>query len=202
MKIGVVDLFCGIGGLTFGLQKAGLDVIAGIDIDSTCEYVIQFQTDTSKKLADKLTGANDLSHTAIQKIVHEQIVEESHKLGLKPIIDQQKKKILISHTRRDKDLADIIYNMLLYNGVPARDILYTNCDDEVARIPEDVEIYDYLRAFFVDSISTQKIYVIYVTSEDMGKSWGAISEVGAGWITAVNHKIFNAAHNYRAALSG
>ena len=38
MKIGVVDLFCGIGGLTFGLQKAGLDVIAGIDIDSTCEY--------------------------------------------------------------------------------------------------------------------------------------------------------------------
>lgn len=155
------------------------------------ENVIQFQTDTSKKLADKLTGANDLSHTAIQKIVHEQIVEESHKLGLKPIIDQQKKKILISHTRRDKDLADIIYNMLLYNGVPARDILYTNCDDEVARIPEDVEIYDYLRAFFVDSISTQKIYVIYVTSEDMGKSWGAISEVGAGWITAVNHKIFN-----------
>ena len=79
------------------------------------ENVIQFQTDTSKKLADKLTGANDLSHTAIQKIVHEQIVEESHKLGLKPIIDQQKKKILISHTRRDKDLADIIYNMLLYN---------------------------------------------------------------------------------------
>ena len=38
MTIGAVDLFCGIGGLTFGLQKAGLDVVAGIDNDISCEY--------------------------------------------------------------------------------------------------------------------------------------------------------------------
>ncbi len=38
MKIGAVDLFCGIGGLTNGLQKAGIDVIAGIDLDSSCAY--------------------------------------------------------------------------------------------------------------------------------------------------------------------
>jgi DNA (cytosine-5)-methyltransferase 1 len=38
MTIGAVDLFCGIGGLTFGLQKAGLDVVAGIDNDIYCEY--------------------------------------------------------------------------------------------------------------------------------------------------------------------
>lgn len=38
MKIGAVDLFCGIGGLTYGLQKAGIDVIAGIDSDPSCEY--------------------------------------------------------------------------------------------------------------------------------------------------------------------
>lgn len=34
----VVDLFCGVGGLTHGLQKAGLKVIAGYDIDSSCRY--------------------------------------------------------------------------------------------------------------------------------------------------------------------
>lgn len=155
------------------------------------ENVNRFRFDTSKALADKLAGTIGFSHEEIQKMVQEQINAGSEQLGLKPTIDQQKKKILISHTRKDKDLADIIYNMLLYNGVPARDILYTNCDDQIARIPEGVEIYDYLREFFVDSISSQKIYVVYVTSEDMGKSWGAISEVGAGWITAVNHKIFN-----------
>lgn len=153
--------------------------------------VNQFRSDTSKALADKLFGIGDLSHDDIQKMVQDQINAGSQQLGLKPTIDQQKKKILISHTKTDKDLADIIYNMLLYNGVPARDILYTNCDDQVARIPEDVEIYDYLREFFVDSMSAQKIYVIYITSKEMGQSWGAISEVGAGWITAVNHKIFN-----------
>lgn len=38
MRTAVVDLFCGIGGLTHGLKKAGLNVVAGIDNDPTCEY--------------------------------------------------------------------------------------------------------------------------------------------------------------------
>jgi DNA (cytosine-5)-methyltransferase 1 len=38
MKIKTVDLFCGVGGLTYGLQKAGIPVVAGIDIDQSCEY--------------------------------------------------------------------------------------------------------------------------------------------------------------------
>lgn len=38
MTYGVVDLFCGVGGLTCGLEKAGLDVVAGYDLDSSCEY--------------------------------------------------------------------------------------------------------------------------------------------------------------------
>lgn len=38
MTIAAVDLFCGVGGLTYGLQKAGIPVVAGIDIDQSCEY--------------------------------------------------------------------------------------------------------------------------------------------------------------------
>lgn len=38
LTFGVVDLFCGVGGLTCGLKKAGLDVVAGYDLDVTCEY--------------------------------------------------------------------------------------------------------------------------------------------------------------------
>jgi DNA (cytosine-5)-methyltransferase 1 len=34
----VVDLFCGIGGLTHGLQIEGFNVVAGIDIDKSCEF--------------------------------------------------------------------------------------------------------------------------------------------------------------------
>ena len=41
MKYAAVDLFCGIGGLTHGVQKTGINVIAGIDIDSTCQYAYE-----------------------------------------------------------------------------------------------------------------------------------------------------------------
>ncbi len=34
----MVDLFCGAGGLTHGLQKAGINVVAGVDIDPKCQY--------------------------------------------------------------------------------------------------------------------------------------------------------------------
>lgn len=36
--IGAVDLFCGAGGLTRGLEKSGIAVNLGIDIDPACEY--------------------------------------------------------------------------------------------------------------------------------------------------------------------
>lgn len=38
MPIQVVDIFCGVGGLTRGLLDAGLDVCAGFDIDPTCQF--------------------------------------------------------------------------------------------------------------------------------------------------------------------
>ena len=32
-----IDFFCGSGGMTFGLERAGIDVLAGIDIDQECQ---------------------------------------------------------------------------------------------------------------------------------------------------------------------
>ena len=40
----VVDLFCGIGGLSYGLQRAGLRVVAGLDADDTCRYAFKANT--------------------------------------------------------------------------------------------------------------------------------------------------------------
>jgi len=37
----VVDLFCGVGGLTHGFIKEGFTVVAGIDVDPTCKYAYE-----------------------------------------------------------------------------------------------------------------------------------------------------------------
>ena len=36
--IKVVDLFCGIGGLSHGMKCKGFNIVAGFDIDDSCRY--------------------------------------------------------------------------------------------------------------------------------------------------------------------
>jgi DNA (cytosine-5)-methyltransferase 1 len=52
MKIEAVDLFCGIGGLTYGLNKAGIDVVAGIDNDESCKASFEANNEAEFILAD------------------------------------------------------------------------------------------------------------------------------------------------------
>lgn len=37
-----VDLFCGVGGLTHGLRKGGVNVVAGVDNDGACAFAYEF----------------------------------------------------------------------------------------------------------------------------------------------------------------
>ncbi len=159
------------------------------------EMVDTFKTKASESAAIAIEeyGKQNEGQQTIKEIVSEAINSNFPELGLKTVVDSQKRRILISHTYADKDLADIVYAMLLHNNVPAEDILYTNCDDEVSRIPEGVSIYDYLRDFFVESYSNQKIFVLFITSTKTPAAWGAMTEIGAAWITQVDNKIFNIA---------
>jgi len=54
-SVTVVDLFCGIGGLTNGLIKEGLNVVAGYDIDETCKYPYETNNDSTFYCADVAT---------------------------------------------------------------------------------------------------------------------------------------------------
>ena len=58
MPAQIVDLFCGIGGLTRGLINSGLNVIAGYDIDPTCQYTYEHnnQIDYNIQNVRELTG--------------------------------------------------------------------------------------------------------------------------------------------------
>lgn len=43
-SIAVVDLFCGAGGLAYGLKQAGLHVAAGVDLDPSCRFPLETNT--------------------------------------------------------------------------------------------------------------------------------------------------------------
>lgn len=51
VSISAVDLFCGVGGLTHGLQQAGITVRAGLDVDPTCRYA--FETNNQAQFIEK-----------------------------------------------------------------------------------------------------------------------------------------------------
>lgn len=40
-KLAAVDLFCGVGGLSYGLKEAGIDVRAGVDVDPDCKFAFE-----------------------------------------------------------------------------------------------------------------------------------------------------------------
>ena len=55
-KLKAVDFFSGAGGLTNGLRAAGIDVIAGVDIDSSCKETFEFNNDGAVFLERDITN--------------------------------------------------------------------------------------------------------------------------------------------------
>ena len=55
MPIAAVDLFCGIGGLTKGLELSGINVIAGYDFEESCRYAYEYNNNAHFYHADITT---------------------------------------------------------------------------------------------------------------------------------------------------
>jgi DNA (cytosine-5)-methyltransferase 1 len=64
LSIYAVDLFCGIGALTCGLQKAGIKVNAGYDIDESCRHGYEFNNGVKfyPRSVSKLSGDELSAH--------------------------------------------------------------------------------------------------------------------------------------------
>ena len=45
IRVAAVDLFCGVGGLTCGVQQAGIEVLAGYDIAEECRFAYEYNND-------------------------------------------------------------------------------------------------------------------------------------------------------------
>jgi len=57
-NLSAIDIFCGVGGLSFGLKNAGINVLAGIDVDKSCKYAFEKNVDSKFISADvsKISG--------------------------------------------------------------------------------------------------------------------------------------------------
>jgi DNA (cytosine-5)-methyltransferase 1 len=62
-RVRVVDLFCGAGGLSLGLQRAGLEIAAGCDLDPACQFAYErnvkapfHKRDVAELTAEELTA--------------------------------------------------------------------------------------------------------------------------------------------------
>ncbi|KEQ28283.1 modification methylase [Pedobacter antarcticus 4BY] len=66
----VIDLFCGIGGLSHGFKKENFSVTAGYDIDETCRYAFEANNQAKFHSTDvsELTGEDLMKHYKKAKI--------------------------------------------------------------------------------------------------------------------------------------
>lgn len=125
-KYEVIDLFCGIGGLTHGFKNAGFNVLAGYDIDDTCKFAFEYNNDAKFINKDvKDVNASDLkqiySEDAIKILVGcapcQPFSNYSHKTSLR----NKKWQLLYDFGRLIEDVQPDIVSMENVLGLPKFD---------------------------------------------------------------------------------
>jgi len=66
IKYNVIDLFCGAGGLSYGFEKAGFNVLLGIDNDEAALKTFERNHKNSKSICGDIT---EITYTDIKKII-------------------------------------------------------------------------------------------------------------------------------------
>lgn len=73
-RIKAIDFFCGAGGMTKGLQLAGIDVFAGVDYDKTCKDT--YQRNTNALFINK--SIIDIKAKEIKQLFKEHILKNEY----------------------------------------------------------------------------------------------------------------------------
>ena len=69
-NVEAVDLFCGAGGLSYGLSREGMSVRAGFDLDPACKWPFErnVRTDFHCRDVEGLTAAEIKSHFSAKSV--------------------------------------------------------------------------------------------------------------------------------------
>ncbi len=103
-KIEVVDLFCGIGGLSYGMKSKGFKILAGFDLDWTCQYA--YETNNEAKFVYK----------DIREVQREDIVPLYSKNAIKVLAGCAPCQPFSSYAFKNKNKDENKYNLLYEFG--------------------------------------------------------------------------------------
>jgi DNA (cytosine-5)-methyltransferase 1 len=135
--VSVIDLFCGVGGLTRGMQDAGLPVLAGVDLDPNCRYPYEANNDHAVFIE------RDIQHPMLPEIL-EAIYGRS---DLRVLIGCAPCQPFSTHTQKNK----------ASNTTGVKNLLYTFADmvravqadvismENVARVMQQVQFKDFVQ---------------------------------------------------------
>lgn len=145
-KIVAIDLFCGIGGLTHGLQKSGIKVVAGFDSDPSCKYAYETNNDSLffDKDVSKMTG-DDLN-----KLYPEGAIKAL--VGCAPCQTFSKHTQKIKNREKDKRWGLLYHFLRLIKEVQPEIVSMEN-------VPE-LSKYDVFKDF-VESLKKENYFVYY-----------------------------------------
>ena len=91
LSVVAVDLFCGVGGLTYGLNKSGIKVVAGVDVDEKCKFA--FEKNNGGLFINK----------SIKEISSKEILKLYPSKGLKVLVGCAPCQPFSKHTQKEKD---------------------------------------------------------------------------------------------------
>ena len=91
LSVVAVDLFCGVGGLTYGLNKSGIKVVAGVDVNEKCKFAFE-----------KNNGGLFINNS-IKEISPKEILNLYPSKGLKVLVGCAPCQPFSKHTQKEKD---------------------------------------------------------------------------------------------------
>lgn len=135
-KYEVIDLFCGIGGLSSGLKSRGFNVLAGYDLDQTCRYAYETNNEAVFNYRD------------IKSVAGQEIAEQYGKKSVKVLVGcapcQPFSSYAFKNKKKDPNKYDLLYEFGRLIREVRPDIVAMENVTQILRFEEKPVLNDFL----------------------------------------------------------